>query len=469
MCKPRSEGGDRCKGSLTGSALYALYKDRKAAEPDSAELLAIQSKIDLLKKAESRYGRCVTPYELELSPGVESVIDAVKGIGNPLVVGGCVRDSFLGAENKDIDIEVHGTNIDTLVSTLKSKGFTVDEVGKQFGVLKVSKKGVVSDIDISVPRKENNVGAGHRGFEVSMHENMTVEEAAARRDFTFNSVMYDHEAKALVDPYRGAEDFNNKKLRHVSEAFSEDPLRVLRAFQFSGRFDLSVDNGTANLCKSLRSQYGTLSTERVVEEWGKFYEKSKHPSSGVKALQEMGWDDTFPGLRGSLAQKDTAAALSKLPEQRKEDRVVLGAASVARNMDSAHRDNFIEGTVLGVKQQNLAKTLVEFEPHAVHGTYEAKKFARDLKTSGFTFEKYEAYAQMHGDKNGLASVEKAKKAGVFTAPEAPLLMGRDVIGLTKQKPGPWMGEILGKIEDMQYRGKIRSKDEALLEAKRLLP
>jgi polynucleotide adenylyltransferase/metal dependent phosphohydrolase len=116
----------------------------------------------LLKEAKDMYGEnCVTPYSMSLPDGVDSVLKDLGSVGNPLVVGGAVRDSFDGYPSKDVDIEVHGASMDDIVSHLQGSGYQVDEVGRQFGVLEVS-KGQLRDLDVSVPRRENRTGAGHR-------------------------------------------------------------------------------------------------------------------------------------------------------------------------------------------------------------------------------------------------------------------------------------------------------------------
>src|SRR5690625_1550288 len=231
MCQSKAEGGRRCPGTATGRALNALYRQRRQeSDPDRRE--ALTERIAGLREAAEFYGgRFVSPMDLPLDSGVSEALAACRGVGNPLIVGGAVRDVFSGADNKDVDIEVYGTSLPDLATELRGQGFRVDEVGAQFGVLKVSKKGGVSDLDISVPRRENTVGAGHRDIEVTVDSGMTVSEAAARRDFTINAMAVDPARGVLVDPYGGADDFRSKTLRAVGPAFAEDPLRVLRGVQ----------------------------------------------------------------------------------------------------------------------------------------------------------------------------------------------------------------------------------------------
>ena len=94
-------------------------------------------------------------------------------------------------------------------------------------VLKVSKAGVVCDLDVSVPRRDSQIAAGHRGFTVALDTDLTVTEAAARPNFTVNALLYDPQRHVLIDPFGGAADLANRTLRHVSDQFGEDPLRVL--------------------------------------------------------------------------------------------------------------------------------------------------------------------------------------------------------------------------------------------------
>jgi len=419
-----------------------------------------------LREAEKYYGgKFLTYHNISLEKGVESVLDDLKKIGNPLIVGGAVRDSFVGSENKDIDIEVHKTDIDTLVKTLKNDGYIVDEVGKQFGVLKVSKKGVVNDLDISVPRKENRLGAGHRSFNVEMDENMTVQESAERRDFTFNAVMYDHTRKVIIDPSGGKNDLNNKVIRHVSEKFSEDPLRALRGFQFAGRFDMTVAPETATLCKKLRNEYEHLSIERVQEEWGKFFTKSAHPAKGIQALKDMGWNDTIPGLQKALDNSFTKESLNNLPTVSKQNKIIFGSAAIARNMNNNERKSFISSTVIGNKEQLKTYTLSSFDNNEARTSYERKKIAKKLEKTGFTFRDYHNFSQMNNDSEGVKLSEKAVAEGLADGPEKDLIAGKDIFSLTDKKPGPWMGKLLNEIRDKQYQGAFLNKNEAMMFAK----
>src|SRR5258708_1908156 len=110
-------------------------------------------------------------------------------LGQAYLVGGCVRDWLLGRTNKDFDIEVFGVSYDQLAEVLARWGRT-DFVGRSFGVIKL-KTASGQTFDFSIPRHDSKVAPGHKGFEVSFDPGITMKEAAARRDFTINALMFD--------------------------------------------------------------------------------------------------------------------------------------------------------------------------------------------------------------------------------------------------------------------------------------
>ncbi|MDP1580852.1 MAG: polynucleotide adenylyltransferase [Candidatus Didemnitutus sp.] len=222
--------------------------------------------------------------------------------GRPHVVGGCVRDWLLGRAAKDFDVEVFGLDYEQLGRALAPFGAT-DLVGRSFGVIKVSLDGAT--YDFSLPRRESKTGSGHRGFAVAPEPELTEADAAARRDFTINAIAYDPLSQRLIDPHGGERDLRARVLRHTSAAFAEDPLRVLRAFQFAARFELKLAPETAGLCRSIKDTFSELALERVWGEWDKWCTQAAKPSAGLVALQASGWLAHFPEV----------AALDGLPQE----------------------------------------------------------------------------------------------------------------------------------------------------------
>lgn len=229
---------------------------------------------------------------MKLPPPLHAALTALRSAGGrPRLVGGCVRDWLLGLEAKDFDVEVYGMDYEQLGRALAPFGPT-DLVGRSFGVIKVRIAG--AEYDFSLPRRESKTGAGHRGFAVAPDSTLTETEAAARRDFTINAIAYDPFENRILDFHGGQEDLQRKVLRHTSAAFVEDPLRVLRAFQFAARFELTLAPETAALCRSIADTYAELAVERVWGEWDKWATKAVKPSLGIVALRQAGWLKHFP-------------------------------------------------------------------------------------------------------------------------------------------------------------------------------
>lgn len=240
---------------------------------------------------------------MNIPPPLHAALAALRSAGGrPRLVGGSVRDWLLGLAAKDFDVEVYGMDYETMGRALAAFGPT-DVVGRSFGVLKVRIAG--SEYDFSLPRRESKTGAGHRGFAVAPDPELTEAEAAARRDFTVNAIAYDPLDDRILDFHHGAEDLKNKVLRHTSAAFTEDPLRVLRAFQFAARFEFTLAPETAALCRTISDTYAELAVERVWGEWEKWAVKSTKPSLGLAVLKQAGWLRHFPEI----------AALDGLPQE----------------------------------------------------------------------------------------------------------------------------------------------------------
>jgi tRNA nucleotidyltransferase (CCA-adding enzyme) len=231
-----------------------------------------------------------------LGADVERVLRAIRDAGGrPMLDGGFVRDSLMGVTgSKDIDMEVYGiSDPDVLIGALSGVG-RVTEAGKVYGVIKV--RAGEQDIDISIPRREAKTGAGHRGFTVIPDGDMGFAEATARRDFTVNAMLFDPATGEVTDCHGGLRDLEAGILRHTSERFSEDPLRVLRGVQFAARFGFSMAPETARLCRGLFDSYRELSIERVWVEWEKIGTRGTHISRALAVLRDTWWEARYPEL-----------------------------------------------------------------------------------------------------------------------------------------------------------------------------
>jgi tRNA nucleotidyltransferase (CCA-adding enzyme) len=204
--------------------------------------------------------------------------------GKAILVGGCVRDAYLGIPAVDFDIEVFGlTSYDTLLDVLRSFGDVI-LVGDVFSVAKLRLDGV--DYDFSFPRRERKTGDKHRDFDIEADGMMSFEEAASRRDFTMNAMGYVIETGEFLDPFDGRGDLGKKVLRHVGPRFVEDALRVFRAVQLAARFELDIAPETIALCREISLDH--VSDDRKWMEARKLLLLAKKPMLGILAAEKLG-------------------------------------------------------------------------------------------------------------------------------------------------------------------------------------
>ena len=204
------------------------------------------------------------------------------------LVGGCVRDAFLGREIYDYDIEVYDikpAKFNELMARIGASG-----VGKSYFIYKYK------NYDIGLPRSESKTGNSHKDFAVSYINDPKM--ASLRRDFTINAMMMNIFNGEILDFYGGKQDLVNKTLRHIdSEKFKEDPLRVLRGVQFSARLDFNIADGTLALMKSLSLEH--LSRDRINTELIKFF-RAKYLEKGAYYLFELGLFKEIFGMQISM-------------------------------------------------------------------------------------------------------------------------------------------------------------------------
>lgn len=215
----------------------------------------------------------------------EQVKEIIKKIneagGRVLLVGGYVRDHLLHRENKDVDIEIHDISVAKVKSILEKYG-QLDQVGSQFGILKI--RGL--DIDFAFPRLESNKGDRHTDLAVTVNPFLSIRESARRRDLTMNAIMQDTRTGEILDPFNGQTDIKAGIIKFVDETtFADDVLRPLRACQFAARFNMTIDPALIKLSQHL--DYTKLSTERIVEEIKKALQADK-PSIAFNYMKKMG-------------------------------------------------------------------------------------------------------------------------------------------------------------------------------------
>ncbi|HIP07669.1 MAG TPA: CCA tRNA nucleotidyltransferase [Mariprofundaceae bacterium] len=425
--------------------------------------------------------------------------------GQAWLVGGCVRDLLLGIVPKDWDIEVFGLEEKKLESVLKALGHC-EHVGKQFGVRKLWLDKL--EIDIALPRKEIKTGQGHQGFDVQCDPHLAPEQATLRRDFTINAMMYDPLKKTLLDFHHGQQDLQHRKLKHVSSAFVEDPLRPLRAMQFAARFALALDKDTALLCEKLLVEAKTLPASRIWDEWLK-WAKAEQPSFGLKALQDMGWDSLYPQLKAlqSCPQDafwhpegdvwihtclvvDEARKLCSLRSLSEKDSITLvfaalchdlgkpdvtftneegkicspnhGKAGVKSSLDFLHAISAPKGLVKKVKPL-VCEHVAHFSGEPT--TRAVKRLAKRLLPSNIKLWEILTEADSNGrhpappSRPALVWLNLAEGLGITLCEEPAIITGKLLLEWG-MKASPAMGEMLRLAYEAQVEGEFANKTSA---------
>jgi tRNA nucleotidyltransferase (CCA-adding enzyme) len=194
------------------------------------------------------------------------------------LVGGAVRDELLGLPVKEKDYVVVGSTPEEM----ERLGYK--PVGKDFPVFLHPQ----THEEYALARTERKTGPGYRGFETLFSPDVTLEQDLERRDLTINAIAKDEGGK-LIDPFRGQEDLRQGVLRHVSPAFAEDPVRILRVARFAARFSFSVARETAALMRKMVQSGETdyLVAERVWREFSKGL-MEEHPERMFQVLESSG-------------------------------------------------------------------------------------------------------------------------------------------------------------------------------------
>jgi tRNA nucleotidyltransferase (CCA-adding enzyme) len=194
------------------------------------------------------------------------------------VVGGAVRDKLMHNNSpNDIDYVVVGATESQLLNA------GLKQVGKDFPVFLTP-----SGAEIAMARTEKKTGVGYYGFECQFNPEITLEEDLARRDFTINSIAWDVEEERLIDPLRGQEDIIDRVIRANTSAFSEDPLRVLRAARMAARFGFQIVDDTKEMAKGVsQEEFDSIPKERIVLETEKAFQQCDKPSFYFKCLDNM--------------------------------------------------------------------------------------------------------------------------------------------------------------------------------------
>ncbi len=389
------------------------------------------------------------------------LLSLVDSGANPIFVGGYVRDALLKVESKDIDIEVHGVDsLESLIVLLEKFG-DINSVGKSFGVLKLNLEEL--EIDFSLPRRDNKIGAGHTGFKIEIAPELSFKEAARRRDFTINALGFEYKSRTLLDPFNGVDDLNHSILREVDKKhFAEDPLRVYRAVQFTSRFELTLSPSLNTLCQDMiaRQLLQELPQERIYEEYKKLLLKSNRPSLGIKLLEEF-------SLLGFQSSKNILEALDQLAQNKKHNKsleLMFGALLFSHPNPTKFLSHFsrdkkrIDSVVLLIKMAKEIQTYTHIDNYLVN----------NLSTKINISLLLELTASLNLTPSTTEQIrQRATILKVLETPPTPLIQGRDLIKL-ELKPSKVFKEILNICYKAQLEEKFDNYSDAFTYMKNIL-
>jgi len=210
------------------------------------------------------------------------------------VIGGPVRDKlrslFHGVPYapKDNDYVIVGHTLAEVRERLGNMG-RLDAVGASFGVLKLTLPGEPT-VDVALPRRERSTGWGHRDFAIESGPMIGIEEDQARRDFRMNAVAVRLISGEVIAHPGAIDDIREKRISVINgrQSFLDDPLRMLRAAQFTARFGFAIEPGTLALMRETADMVRTVAPERVSEELNKMFVRSARPSDGLGILHATG-------------------------------------------------------------------------------------------------------------------------------------------------------------------------------------
>lgn len=430
--------------------------------------------------------------------------------GRTWLVGGCVRDLALGRQPRDLDLEIHGIS-PGLLHTLLTEHFPVQFVGKAFGVFKLARL----PIDIALPLRRPMDDASISGLLQQADPDMGIDKALARRDFTINAMAWDPDTLEIRDPFDGQADLSQRRLRHVSDRFGEDPLRVLRGMQLAARYDLTGAPDTLALCRTL-TQDG-LPSERLWDEWKKWLLQGAKPSAGLHWLRDCGWLRFYPelaALQGCPQDAEwhpegdvwvhTLHCLDAFAVERTgqdDDDLAVGLGVLCHDFGKPSTTKEEAGRITSrghepegeaptrqflarlTNQTGLADEVVplvrcHLRPRQLHDAKASDSAVRRLAKQVGRIDRLVRVARADhlgrppkpddGFPAGVWLLEKARALAVEREAPAPIVMGRHLLELGVQ-PGPAMGKLLEACYEAQLDGLFSILEEGLAYARRALP
>jgi len=320
-------------------------------------------------------------------------------------VGGAVRDRLLGLPVQDRDWVVVGSTPEAMVA----HGF--QPVGKDFPVFLHPR----THEEYALARTERKTSLGYKGFAVYAAPDVTLEQDLLRRDFTINAIAEDADGK-LIDPYGGQADLRAGILRHVSAAFSEDPVRILRAARFAARFGFTIAPETWTLMREMvvNGEVDALVAERVWQELARGL-MERNPSRFFETLRGCG------ALAKILPEVD---ALFGVPQPEKyHPEIDCGIHTMLVVDDAAQHDYPLEVRFAALTHDlGKATTPKDMLPrhigHELRGVELAKKFSERVRVPGECRDLALLAARYHGDIHRASELRAETIVRLFQSADA---------------------------------------------------
>jgi len=433
--------------------------------------------------------------------------------GKFYLVGGAVRDGFLGKPIKDYDLVVSGIPGNELEKILSGFG-EVDLLGKNFGVYKFKQKHEEEYIDLALPRQEKSKGSGaKRDFEIESNWQLSIEEDLSRRDLTMNAMALDLDNKSLLDPFGGKKDLISETIKTVGipeHRFSEDLSRILRCIRFAAKMSYQIEPSTFEAIKSIKMLKTDENGQQIVpwETIGAELEKSfyANPLKTFDLLDKSGlMTEIFPEI-------ERMKGLPQPPEHHKEGDVFTHTKLVLKAIPKCSSLSLIFAAFLhDVGKPDVfnrdEKGKITFYNHAEKSAEIAQKICDRLKMKTELSKRITTLIEKHmtmyqienmtkpkiykllfeamprgetshelirlnrSDLLGSISGEKKwydiarRNVKEFSLKSKnkeikPFINGDDLIAMGL-KPGPTFKRIIDKIRDEQIEGNILTREQAL--------
>ena len=457
----------------------------------------------------------LTPLTRSIAPATSRAPSATPAAARS-IVGGWVRDRLLGRESKNIDLEVFGVP-GVGCARCSKRSVASRAVGESFQVYKIG------DIDVSLPRRDSKAGRGHRGFVVIGDPEMSIEEAARRRDFTINGISWDPLTDEYLDPFDGRGDLERRAPAHgrPGDVRRRQPARAARG---PVRRALRRSRSTTSTRDALPRRFrSTICRPSAI--WGEFEKLlfAPRPSIGFALALDLGvvarlfpelqalvgcpqepewhpegdvWVHTLQVIDQARTRIDdlprpqqlavmlgavchdlgkpatTAFIDGRIRSMDHEEQGVAPATALLDRLNVHSIDGYdVRRQVLGITAQHLKPGIVvqgarrsrrrRVPPAGAEGRPRAARASRQVRLRGTRARR----VRLHRD--GLVPRARARARRRACRPPEPILLGRHLLALGL-KPGPRVGEILKAVYEQQLDGTMSTLDEAVARARQLV-